>query len=591
MFNARFLLEGIDAAEAEGNEAAPSTPMTENSQPSCSRVPTPDFSLAEEPCLKNLSLSEEALSYYAGLPSCPPLIGRSTTDWPEEPFDEKGRRKLKVLGTVYGHAINDLWEQSLSRKVVERLHSLNVDWTSIDVVRIGYEGEMFHPVILWIGVQPQTLSVHAGDEVADGCLEILTESGIKGVKVELRESRVSPLKRHRPKLLTPTVENDPTSAFRTRLSACLGLPISTKRNSWAEGTGGFYLSEGGKSQTLFLVTARHAVIQEKEKQHKMFEYKSISAPRDEVILLGDDAYEKLCESIKQEIEGKEIIRKDLRKRAARAEGGAGDGNEDGNRIWADKIDEVERAKSILEGFNKQVKSRWAKPIDRVLGHIIYSPPIELGSGPEKWTQDFAVIKIDPDMIDAKNFMGNVIDLGTKYSPDVLMKMMYPNPKNGHSFTHPDDRLLWLFGSIPMKDMRHPPDIDQDDEACLMVVKDGNTTGLTIGRANGVRSLQRNYKDGPTGYSLEWTIVSYDTMSGPFSRPGDSGAVVADGRGRIGGIITGGSGVTDENDVTYATSIHFLMKRIKTKFPRAHLHPELQGQKWTGPNITRFATDI
>ena len=134
MINATFLQESINVAEAEGNGAAPSTPMTENSQPSFGRVSTPDFSLADEPPLKNLSLSEEALSYYAGQPSCPPLIGRSSADRPEEPIDKKGRRKLMVLVTVYRHAINDIWEQGLSCKVVEHLHSLIVDWTSIAIV-------------------------------------------------------------------------------------------------------------------------------------------------------------------------------------------------------------------------------------------------------------------------------------------------------------------------------------------------------------------------------------------------------------------------------------------------------------------------
>ncbi len=75
----------------------------------------------------------------------------------------------------------------------------------------------------------------------------------------------------------------------------------------------------------------------------------------------------------------------------------------------------------------------------------------------------------------------------------------------------------------------------------MVVKHGSATGLTIGRGNDIRSCIRNYyEDGTTDYSMEWAIVPFDDKSGAFSAPGDSGAVVADGSGRIGGIITGGA---------------------------------------------------
>ncbi|RPA99858.1 hypothetical protein L873DRAFT_1595584, partial [Choiromyces venosus 120613-1] len=107
------------------------------------------------------------------------------------------------------------------------------------------------------------------------------------------------------------------------------------------------------------------------------------------------------------------------------------------------------------------------------------------------------------------------------------------------FEYPEDRLLRLKGTISDEDMHHPPAMDQNGEPCLMVVKHGNTTGLTVGHANDIRSCVHNYhEDGTTDFSMEWAILPFDNKSGAFSTPGDSSAVVADGSGRIGGIITG-----------------------------------------------------
>jgi len=73
--------------------------------------------------------------------------------------------------------------------------------------------------------------------------------------------------------------------------------------------------------------------------------------------------------------------------------------------------------------------------------------------------------------------------------------------------------------------------------------------------------------------MEWPIYPYDSKSGPFSDLGDSGAVIVDGHGRIGGLLTGGSGKMGfEFDITYATPISFIVESIKAKYPKAHLNP-------------------
>lgn len=157
--------------------------MTISPSLSVDSTSTTDFSPSESASSHRGPLSKEAQFYYAGLPSSPLLVGRSsTTPW-EAPRGAEEYNKRKLLGTVGRHPIKDVWEDNLSRRVVEHLNSKEVAWTSIDVVRISYVEELFRPVILWIGVQPQSLSVDNGTKVARSCQEILIQFGITDVDV------------------------------------------------------------------------------------------------------------------------------------------------------------------------------------------------------------------------------------------------------------------------------------------------------------------------------------------------------------------------------------------------------------------------
>lgn len=140
--------------------------------------------------------------------------------------------------------------------------------------------------------------------------------------------------------------------------------------------------------------------------------------------------------------------------------------------------------------------------------------------------------------------------------------------------YPLDHLLPLKGTITDELMRSPDMWDSESEPCLLVVKNGNATDTTLGRANGVLSIVRQYSQfdvSASETSMEWGILNYDNNSGVFSKPGDSGSIIADIHGRVGGMLTGGSGKTMASDITYATPFWWLLQRIKDKgFPKAHL---------------------
>jgi hypothetical protein len=80
----------------------------------------------------------------------------------------------------------------------------------------------------------------------------------------------------------------------------------------------------------------------------------------------------------------------------------------------------------------------------------------------------------------------------KLTPDEFTVKCYPRGDGNWEFEYPDDRLLPLIGLITDELMRTPDMWDSDGEPCLMVVKNGNATDTTLGRANGVFSIVRSY---------------------------------------------------------------------------------------------------
>lgn len=68
--------------------------------------------------------------------------------------------------------------------------------------------------------------------------------------------------------------------------------------------------------------------------------------------------------------------------------------------------------------------------------------------------------------------------------------------------------------------------DADGEPCLIVIKNGCTTGTIIGRATGIKSFVRQYfLNGSRETPMKWTIIGYDHRPGAFS-------AIVDGKGRI-----------------------------------------------------------
>ena len=149
--------------------------------------------------------------------------------------------------------------------------------------------------------------------------------------------------------------------------------------------------------------------------------------------------------------------------------------------------------------------------------------------------------------------------------------MFPNITDREGYRYPEHGLLHLRGVVPLHEILNPTQLDTNGDPAMAVVKNGRTTGTTVGCMSGLKSLVRHYKFVNVEFaSHELTVVPYHGACGAFSDGGDSGSIIAERGGRIVALLTGGGGITNATDVTFCTPYCELEKRIKEVFPNIRL---------------------
>ena len=109
-----------------------------------------------------------------------------------------------------------------------------------------------------------------------------------------------------------------------------------------------------------------------------------------------------------------------------------------------------------------MRKDWSDVNNRVIGHVVWSPPITGLNAPDSpgYTQDVCVIKLDKRKF-LPNFQGNVIDLGaylcliklsqfepflflgTEIDAGKFMDLLSPQLDVPSEFDYPEDRLYQL----------------------------------------------------------------------------------------------------------------------------------------------------
>jgi len=235
---------------------------------------------------------------------------------------------------------------------------------------------------------------------------------------------------------------------------------------------------------------------------------------------------------------------------------------------------LERAVKEHEKFFAEMKRDWSDVDNRVIGHVVWAPPITGLVEPYGYTLDVCVMKLDESKFNP-NFKGNVVDLGPEIVSGKFMLKMNPRKDPQSGFDYPANRLFKLTHLMPAAQIKAPKNVDLNGYPVRYVIKRGHTTFTTIGRLSQFESHKRHYSLAGTFDSIETVVFPYNNHSGPFSKGGDSGALIVGPEGEFVALLTSGTGPTDSSDITYGTLVHWLWNDIiKPKFPGATLYFEI-----------------
>lgn len=203
---------------------------------------------------------------------------------------------------VRNHPIQAVW-RTLGEQVYKFLDSRQVKWTTIDPVRFAEVDKEAGPLHLWIGVERKTLSFEDAKEAANGCKQILTEAQFPDVEIAFRESTFIRFSGATgPKLLNQPEHSyfDPVADVRSPFTPALAIQIAPRDTPHIDGAGALYLREGGQSNRVFLLTARHVVLPLNTQPNEFYE-KRPRQSRQEVLILGSKTYSSAIEAIMAKI--------------------------------------------------------------------------------------------------------------------------------------------------------------------------------------------------------------------------------------------------------------------------------------------------
>ncbi|KKP03467.1 hypothetical protein THAR02_04446 [Trichoderma harzianum] len=503
---------------------------------------------------------DEVEYYYYGIVQCPRLVARSSPHvWVhrQNPNDRRGRfypelpysLYPKTLHTVGRHPLlHRLWNDAGSSLRSQILRAINgIDWTSIDFLRVGHNGE--YQITLMVAVSPGTLTWNYGHTVALRCKSVLDEHGIHDVPCEILEAVLHLRAEGEPKNYPTVYSEVETGSGSTTLQLSSGL-VSTKdedkshrikdltdrlgtqiatsqsNNVPISSTKGLYLSIrpacSEDEPQIVALTCRHLMIDSETEGTRKYQK---SRPFKDVIQMDQRTYRSHLWHFEEESKG---------------DSNSGHESSEGRQTHA-------AASPDELGDNAMV-------LARAMRHQAALSSIQ-----------------------------NIVYLGTESSIRDCIR------RNGEQYQR---RLMDLRESlitngelklqrvaVPIQEIFTSPETENVHESGLLVGKYGASGQLSFGLGNTLKSVVRHIVTSETGretklMSEEWAIIS-TTMNhsrhwaenhrqDSFAWVGDFGSCIWDMQGRPAGIITAGSSGSQpaiDGHITYAQPLERLLKDV------------------------------
>ncbi|KDQ58121.1 hypothetical protein JAAARDRAFT_193575 [Jaapia argillacea MUCL 33604] len=512
-------------------------------------------------------------------PSLAPCVFKSGPDW-QVRSGPQAQGIVREARPVNGHGIGDTW-LSIGTRIYEYLDSTSVNWTSINPLAYANAGEAkpFCPLIVSIGVKPYSLLYEAAVAAATGVKKILAEVGFPGIEVAFVESVVTRSVAAGPKLLSFNPLLDDVPSLRKPFTPALGLSIAPLKYPHFEGTAALYFRLSKDDKRTAILTCAHVARPPPVYGDTGMTRTNPSQPREEFVALGNGGYNNAVKAMMTTI-GDKLRSIEVWKNALGRLGEFVQG--ESNQVTKRRKENealVAMAMRDIEAVNvlhDEVTKCRTTPDQRAIGFVLHSEKIEVAVKPHGFTNDWALVELYEEKIDWSTFMGNKVYVGGNLSIPDFANTMFPQPSDRVNYQYPQDGLLQAYGIVQDDEIHNPQHLDVHGEKCLLVVKNGSTTGTTVGRINSLDSFTRTYTDyGIKQTSIELAVLPYDNAHGKFSDIGDSGSIVLARDGRIVGILTGGADSTVETDITYVTPYWWVEKQIKAKYPDCFLYDIVQ----------------
>ncbi|KAH9931246.1 uncharacterized protein B0H18DRAFT_1083548 [Fomitopsis serialis] len=446
------------------------------------------------------------------------------------------------------------------RRICHDLDSVGVTWTSINPLAYAYAGEAkpFCPLILSIGVKPQSLLYDAAVAAATVVKNILAEASFPAIEVAFVESVVT---RHGsvaagpggrtkgalgPKLLSFDPLLDDVPELRRLFTATLGLSIAPLKYPHLEGTASLYFRLGKDDKRIAVLTCAHVARSPPVYANTGMTCSTTRQAREEFVALGDIGYNNAVKAMMSTISNL-LCYIDIWNDALDRLGKPVEGENTGSKVTkrrAEHLKSVAAATKKIEevkAIHDEVTKPRATPDQRIIGFVLHSEKFEVSLYDAK--------------INWPTYVGGYVSFADFH------RKLFPQLADLANYQYPPDGLLQAYGVVQEDEIHKPEHLDFHGEKSLLVVKNGLATGTTVGRANGLESFIRIYDDYGVGQtSIEIAVLPYDE-TGKFSDAGDSGSLILARDGRIVGILTGGAGPADKIDISYLTPYWWVEQQI------------------------------
>ncbi|KAH9940906.1 uncharacterized protein BXZ73DRAFT_88584 [Epithele typhae] len=529
-------------------------------------------SLASEPTTSApyaVSTYEKFTFYYgiAGNSDHPNLLYRS--DYKANPFRlPQGRfatPPAKRVTDVYGTSITKAWRK-IARGITSILKANGVSSGTVDAARFVVSGEdgveRIGPPVIWISVIPGSFDNARAHIATQPMLALLRQCGAGDAVAS------------GPGFMSDVATHNPTAHVRHPFTSTLNIPLTTKERQEDDFEGSltlyFHEDVDQVASAVLGVSCSHVL-----RINTLEDYRlgGPGAPR--------KYFQRSLDHVKTLV-GHCVVRIGNHKRdITRLEAiNSRDAEEEKELKEAQRsMGKDTESISELEKFYNELKTRWSDASDRDIGFLRIAKALTVGAIGDRgdvedvesveaagYTEDWGAFEL-LDGKYRKEFKGTVVDLGTKVPIEDVAQKFSTQENTPTPFIYPSRRLYEIDSAASPELLDNPDTVDNDSKPCLIVGKDGTTTGLTFGRYSGLESVvfDSNVE------SWELAIYNWSKGSPSFCSAGDSGALIWDGKHRaVGQLHSHGVKSCSNNaaHVTYATPAWWLIQRIKKEFPNA-----------------------